>query len=184
MRYGYARVSSSSQDYKAQVEALKSVKCDKVFSEKASAKNTKDRPEFNRLMKVIKPGDTVVVLRLDRLARSSRDLANIMHELQEKECGFLSLRESWCDTTNKFGRLLVTVMGGLNQFERELIAERCEEGIRRAKAMGTKFGRHNALDPGQRRKVAQLRAKGATVRELADDYGVGVATIMRALNGP
>ena len=184
MRYGYARVSSRSQDYKAQVEALKGADCQKIYSEKASGKNTKDRPEFNRLMNAIKPGDTVIVFRLDRLARSSRDLANIMHELQEKECGFLSLRESWCDTTNKFGRLLVTIMGGLNQFERELIAERCEEGIQRAKAMGTKFGRKARLDPGQRRKVAQLHAKGATVRQLADQYQVGVATISRALNGP
>ncbi len=184
MRYGYARVSSSNQDYKAQIEALKAADCEKVHSEKASAKNTKDRPEFNRLMKAIKPGDTIVVTRLDRLARSSRDLANIMHELTERDCGFVSLRESWCDTTNKFGRLLMTIMGGLNQFERELIRERCEEGIQRAKAKGTKFGRRNALDPSQRRKVAQLHAKGVTVRDLAADYEVGVATIMRAIDGP
>jgi DNA invertase Pin-like site-specific DNA recombinase len=118
MRYGYARVSSKSQDYEAQVEALKAADCQKIYSEKKSGKNTKDRPEFNRLMGAIRPGDTVVVMRLDRLARSSRDLANIMHELQEKGCGFVSLWETWCDTTNKFGRLLVTIMGGLNQFER------------------------------------------------------------------
>jgi len=177
-------VSSSSQDYRAQVEALRTADCEKIYSEKASAKNTKDRPEFNRLMKALKPGDTITVVRLDRLARSSRDLANIMHDLTERDCGFVSLRENWCDTTNKFGRLLVTIMGGLNQFERELIAERCAEGIQRAKAMGTKFGRRNALDPSQRRKVAQLHAKGATVRDLADQYEVGVATISRALNGP
>ena len=78
----------------------------------------------------------------------------------------------------------MTIMGGINQFERELIRERCEGGIARAKAKGTKFGRRNALDPNQRRKVAQLHAKGATVRDLVADYEVGVATIMRAINGP
>jgi len=183
MKYGYARVSSYAQDYQAQVESLKCADCQKIYSEKASGKNTKDRPEFNRLMKIIKAGDTIVVVRLDRLARSSRDLANIMHELEERECGFISLRESWCDTTNKFGRLLTTIMGGINQFERELIRERCEEGIQRAKAMGTKFGRHNVLDPSQRRKIARLHADGATMRDLAKQYEVGVATVSRAING-
>jgi DNA invertase Pin-like site-specific DNA recombinase len=120
MRYGYARVSSGSQDYKTQVEALKAAGCEKL----KSAENTKDRPEFNRLMGAIKPGDTVVVVRLDRLVRSSRDLANIMHELTEKDCGFVSLRESWCNTETKVGRLLMTIMGGIAQFERELIRER------------------------------------------------------------
>ena len=84
MRYGYARVSGSSQDYQAQVEALKAAGCGKLYSEKKSAKNT-DRPEFMRRMKAIKPGDTIVVVRLDRLVRSSRDLANVMHDLTEME---------------------------------------------------------------------------------------------------
>lgn len=177
------RVSSRGQDHKAQIEALKAAGCEKIYSEKKSAKNT-DRPEFLRLMKALKPDDTVVVVRLDRLVRSSRDLANIMHDLTEMEVGFVSLREGWCDTTTKFGRLLTTIMGGVNQFERELIRERCEEGIERAKALGTRFGRRNALDPSQRRKVAQKHASGATVRALAAEYEVGVATIHRALNGP
>ena len=114
MKYGYARVSSRSQDHKGQVDNLKAAGCEKIYSEKKSAKNT-ERPEFLRLMKALKPGDTVVVVRLDRLVRSSRDLANIMHELTEMEVGFVSLRESWCDTTTKFGRLLMTIMGGINQ---------------------------------------------------------------------
>jgi len=182
MKYGYARVSSTSQDYQAQVEALKAAGCERIYSEKKSAKNT-ERPEFQRLLKVLKPGDAVVVVRLDRLVRSSRDLANVMHDLTEMGCGFVSLRESWCDTTTKVGRLLMTIMGGINQFERELIRERCEEGIARAKAMGRVFGRKPRLDMGQKRKIAQRHAKGATVRDLAEQYAVGVATIHRALNG-
>ena len=183
MNVGYARVSSRSQDYQAQVEALKSAGCEKIYSEKKSAKNT-ERPEFMRLMKALKPGDVVVVTRLNRLVRSSRDLHNVLHDLQEIACGFLSLRENWCNTETPAGKLMLAIVGAINQFEREMIRERCEEGIARAKALGTKFGRHNALDPGQRRKVAQLHAKGATVRSLADQYEVGVATIHRALNGP
>ena len=91
MRYGYARVSSATQDYSAQVDALKAAGCQRIFSEKRSGKSAKDRPEFGKLMRALVPGDTVVVSKLDRLARSSRDLHNILHELQERDCGFVSL---------------------------------------------------------------------------------------------
>jgi hypothetical protein len=104
MKYGYARVSSKGQDYTAQVEALKAAGCERIFSEKASAKNTDGRPEFLKLLKVLLPGDTVVVTQLDRLARSSRDLLNIVHELEGLSCAFVSLGESWCDTTTDAGR--------------------------------------------------------------------------------
>src|SRR6266436_2543076 len=107
-KIGYARVSSKAQDYQAQVEALKAAGCTKIYSEKVSGKNTKDRREFNKLMKSLLPGDVVYVAKLDRLARSSRDLANILHDLDESGCGFVSLGESWCDTSTPVGRLLVT----------------------------------------------------------------------------
>jgi hypothetical protein len=113
MKYGYARVSSKGQDYTAQVEALKAAGCERIFSEKASAKNTDGRPEFLKLLKVLLPGDTVVVTQLDRLARSSRDLHNIVHELEGLSCAFVSLGESWCDTTTDAGRLMLTIMGGI-----------------------------------------------------------------------
>ncbi len=118
MRYGYARVSSRTQDYSAQVDALKAAGCDRIFSEKKSGKSAKDRPEFNKLMRALVPGDTVVVSKLDRLARSSRDLHNILHELQDRGCGFVSLGESWCDSTSDVGRLMLTIMGGIAEFER------------------------------------------------------------------
>ena len=101
MRYGYARVSSNSQDYNGQVDALKAAGCERIFSEKMSGKSTNGRREFERLIKALVPGDTVVVTKLDRLARSSRDLHNILHELQECSCGFVSLGESRCDTTTE-----------------------------------------------------------------------------------
>ena len=145
-----ARVSSKTQDYSAQVDALNAAGCERIFSEKRSGKSAKDRPEFSKLMRALVPGDTVVVSKLDRLARSSRDLHNILHELQERGCGFISLGESWCDSTSEVGRLMLTIMGGIAEFERGLIRKRCEEGIERAKANGKQFGRPTALDHGQR----------------------------------
>jgi DNA invertase Pin-like site-specific DNA recombinase len=181
MKYGYARVSSNTQDHAAQVEALQAAGCERIFSEKASGKSTNGRPEFAKLMKALDHGDVVAVVKLDRLARSSRDLQNILHELQEKGCGFVSLGERWCDTTTDVGRLVMTIMGGIAEFERNLIRKRCEEGIQRAKRKGTKFGRPTALDPSQRRRIAERYTAGETMAELARDYECGEATIWRAL---
>jgi DNA invertase Pin-like site-specific DNA recombinase len=184
MRYGYARVSSNTQDYAAQVEALKAAGCQKIFSEKASGKSTNGRPEFAKLLKAILPGDVVVVTKLDRLARSSRDLHNILHELQALSCGFVSLGEAWCDTTTDVGRLMLTIMGGIAEFERGLIRRRCEEGIARAKRKGTKFGRPDRLDVNQKRMIAERYANGETLEQLAQEYECAVATVWRALQSP
>jgi DNA invertase Pin-like site-specific DNA recombinase len=181
MKYGYARVSSNSQDYAAQVDALKASGCERIFSEKASGKSTNGRPELAKLMKALLPGDVVTVTKLDRVARSSRDLHNILHELQAQGCGFVSLGETWCDTTTDVGRLMLTIMGGIAEFERGLIRKRCEEGIERAKRKGTKFGRPSTLDVGQRRRIAERYAAGETMAELAREYDCGEATIWRAL---
>jgi DNA invertase Pin-like site-specific DNA recombinase len=181
MKYGYARVSSKAQDYEAQVEALKAAGCERIYSEKRSAKAGNVRPEFERLMKALLPGDTVVVTKLDRLARSSCDLHNILHELESLSCGFVSLGESWCDTTTDVGKLMLTIMGGIAQFERSLIRKRTEEGIERAKRKGTQFGRPNRLDAGEKRKIAELYAAGRTIPELAGEYDCGVGTIWRSL---
>jgi DNA invertase Pin-like site-specific DNA recombinase len=180
-KIGYARVSSNTQDYQGQVEALKAAGCERIFSEKMSGKSADDRRQFKRLMKELLPGDVVVVTKLDRLARSSRDLHNIIHELDALSCGFVSLREGWCDTTTSAGRLMMTIMGGIAQFERELIRSRCEEGIVRAKAKGVTFGRKRKLDKEMVRVAADRYAKGETMAELAEVYGVDQATIWRAL---
>jgi DNA invertase Pin-like site-specific DNA recombinase len=181
MKYGYARVSSNTQDYQAQVEALKAAGCERIYSEKVSGKSTNGRREFDKLMRALASGDAVVVTKLDRLARSSRDLQNILHELKERECGFVSLNETWCDTTSDVGQLMLTIMGGIAQFERSLIRKRCEDGIERARAMGKQFGRPTALDAGQKRKIAERYANGETMAELAREYECGDATIWRAL---
>jgi DNA invertase Pin-like site-specific DNA recombinase len=183
-KIGYARVSSNTQDYQGQVEALMAAGCEQIYSEKVSGKTTDGRKEFKRLMKDLLPGDIVVVTKLDRLARSSRDLHNILHELESLSCGFLSLGEAWCDTTTDHGRLMLTIMGGIADFERKLIRKRCEEGIERAKRKGVKFGRKKKLEPEMIRVAADRYAKGETMAELAEVYGVSEPTIWRALTGP
>jgi DNA invertase Pin-like site-specific DNA recombinase len=181
MKYGYARVSSKAQDYTAQVEALKAAGCEKIYSEKQSGKSINGRPEFARLLKTLLPGDTVVVTKLDRLARSSRDLHNILHEMKGLSCDFVSLGESWCDTTTDVGRLMLTIMGGIAEFERSLIRGRTNAGIERARRQGKKFGRPARLDDGQKRKIAEFYAAGKTIPELAEEYGCGAGTIWWAL---
>lgn len=182
MKYGYARVSSDTQDYQAQIDALKAAGCERIFSEKASGKSTNGRPEFSKMMKALLPGDAVVVTKLDRLARSSRDLHNIIGELQERGCGFVSLGDNWCDTTSDVGRLVLAIMGGIAEFERELIRKRCQAGIDRAKRKGVQFGRKPVLDAPQKKRIAERYAAGETMAELAREYEVSEPTIWRALN--
>ena len=143
--------------------------------------NQRELVEIGFTQRTLRPGDTIVVCKLDRLARSSRDLHNILHEVHEQDCGFVSLAAAWCDTTTEVGRLMLTIMGGIAQFERELIRSRCDEGIERAKALGTKFGRKAVLDASERRVVAERYAKGETMAALAQAYECGEATIWRAL---
>src|SRR6516162_3779191 len=182
MKCGYARVSSDTQDYTAQVEALKAAGCERIFSEKASGKSTNGRPELAKLLRALLPGDVVVVTKLDRVARSARDLLNIIGGLKDQSCGFISLGDSWCDTTNEMGRFMLTVMSGISELERDLIRKRCDAGIARAKAKGTRFGRPASLDAGQRKIIAQRYAAGESMDALALDYDCGHATIWRALH--
>ena len=183
MRLGYARVSSDTQDYSAQVEQLKAAGCERIFSEKASGKSTNGRPELARLLKALSPGDVMVVTKLDRVARSALDLLHIVRtEVAGRQCGFVSLGDTWCDTTNEMGRFMLTVMSGIAELERDIIKKRCAAGIARAKAKGTRFGRSPVLDGGQRRIIAQRAAQGDSMATIARDYDVGVATIWRALH--
>ena len=118
-------------------------------------------------MKALVAGDTVMVSKLDRLARSSRDLHNILHELQERGCGFVSLGESWCDSTSEVGRLMLSIMGGIAEFERGLIRKRCEEGIERAK------DQRQAIWPPDCPRSRPAQARRGTLRCRRDNGRVG-----------
>lgn len=177
--FGYARVSTDGQTLDAQLEALKAVGCDKIFREKVSGANA-DRAELTRLLATIDHGDTMIVSRLDRLARSTRDLLNILDTLGKRGATFRSLGDSWADTTTPHGRLMLTVLGGLAEFERELICLRTGEGRTRAKARGVHMGRPPKLTPHQRREALQALATGqATQADLVRRFNVSQSTISR-----
>lgn len=178
MIYGYARVSTDGQGVAAQVAELTAAGCAKVFSETALGART-ERPQLKRAIAVLGEGDVLVVIRLDRLARSTRDLLNVLAAVSEMKAEFRSLRDVWADTTTAQGRLMLTVLGGLAEFERELIRARTSEGRSRAKARGVQLGRPPKLSIDQQRFVAAERAKGESVRHLARILGVSKATIGR-----
>src|SRR5215813_15586514 len=153
--YGYARVSTSGQDLAAQEAELMAAGAAKVFKEKVSGAKT-DRAELAKVIRRLEPGDVLLVTRLDRLARSTRDLLNVLATIAEREAGFRSLKHAWADTTTPHGRLMLTVLGGLAEFERELIRARTGEGRARAKARGVKFGRPPKLRTSERKRSSAL----------------------------
>lgn len=178
MNIGYARVSTDGQSVTTQVEQLTAAGCEKVFQEVASGAQ-RDRAQLRRLLKTLNPGDVVTVTRLDRLARSTRDLLNLLAAIGEKQAGFRSLNDGWADTTTPHGRLLLTVLGGLAEFERELIRARTGEGRERAKARGVKLGRKPKLTAHQRREALSRREQGETLTAIARSYNVSHSTISR-----
>jgi DNA invertase Pin-like site-specific DNA recombinase len=178
MIYGYARVSAGGQSEAAQVRQLRGAGARKVFREAASGAKT-DWPRLRRLLARINPGDVVMVTRLDRLARSTRDLLNTLAAITEKKDGFRSLGEAWADTTTARGRLMLTVLGGLAEFERELIRARTGEGRARAAARGQRMGRPFKLTDHQKREAIKRRNEGETLADIARSYNVSPATISR-----
>jgi DNA invertase Pin-like site-specific DNA recombinase len=152
--------------------------CNKVFCEKVSGAKC-DRAELTKAVARLGDGDVLVVTRLDRLARSTRDLLNVLDTVAKKGAGFRSLADTWADTTTPHGRLMLTVLGGLAEFERELIKARTGEGRERAKARGQHMGRPPALDPHQRREAIDRRLRGESLAEIARTFGVSHTTIMR-----
>src|ERR1700741_2720772 len=140
MIVGYARVSTDGQTLDAQQAALREAGAHQVFAEKISGAVT-ERKALARAIAALGPGDVLLVTQLDRLARSTRDLLNVLDAVANAGAGFRSLADTWADTTTPHGRLLLTVLGGLAEFERELIKARTGEGRKRAKDAGVKFGR-------------------------------------------
>src|SRR5919201_119389 len=178
MIYGYARVSTDGQSVEVQVAALTAAGAVSVYREVASGAKT-DRAQLRQVLAKLAAEDVLLVTRLDRLAWSTRDLLNTLAAITAKGAGFTSLGDAWADTTTPHGRLMLTVLGGLAEFERELIRKRTGEGRDRAKARGVHLGRRPKLTPHQKRAALSRRANGEPLSEIARSYNVSHSTISR-----
>ena len=176
--YGYARVSTHGQTLEAQLEQLRAAGCRKVYREKASGARA-DRRQLQRLLKALARGDTVIVTRIDRLARSTFDLFAIIQRIVDSGAHFRSLAEPWADTSTSTGRLMIAVLGGLADVERDLIRTRTLEGRARAKARGVKLGPKFKLSPAQRKEALARLLAGETSTAIGRSYNVSHSTILR-----
>ena len=178
MLIGYARVSTTGQNLESQIEHLQAEGCDKIFQEKLTGFDCR-RPQLEKMLSTIQPGDTLIVTSLDRLARSTHDLFVITQKIEAAEASFRSIREPWADTTSSMGKFLLTVFAGLSELERNLINERTDKGRTSAKIRGVKFGRKSKLTPHQQDQVRTMLKEGQSIRAIARHFNVGVATIDR-----
>jgi DNA invertase Pin-like site-specific DNA recombinase len=175
---GYARVSSVGQSLTVQLDKLK--QCDKIFQEKESGASGK-RPRLQACLEYVREGDTLVVTRLDRLARSTLHLCQIAAELEQKRVDLRVLDQN-IDTSDATGRLLFNMLGAIAQFETELRAERQMDGIIKAKARGVKFGRSPSLTHDKITELQHRRRQGVLIKTLMKDYQISKATVYRYLN--
>ena len=176
---GYARVSTDGQSLQSQTDALHAAHFERIFAEKLSGAYA-DRPQLAKALAALAQGDTLVVVKLDRLARSTRDLLNTLDTIGKAGATFKSLGDAWADTTTPAGKLMLTVLGGLAEYERHLILSRTAEGRTRAQANGVRFGRRPTLTPYQRAEALRRRANGETLTEIAKSMAVSHMTIARA----
>lgn len=180
MQVGYARVSSVGQSLEVQLEALMDAGCEKVFSEKRSGKTTTGRPALADALDFVRDGDSLIVTRLDRLARSAGDLHAIVAQLAAKGIGFRCLQQAQLDTTSSTGKLLLGVLASIAEFESDIRRERQREGIERAKEDGVYKGRQRSIDSDA---VRSLKDSGVGPSDIARKLGIGRASVYRVLKG-
>jgi len=180
---GYCRVSTDSQTLDSQMADLRAAGATLLFTEKQSGAKT-DRPQLRKAIAALGTGDVLMVTRLDRLARSTRDLLNVLHEVGECGAAFKSLADHWADTTTPHGKLMITILGGLAEFERSLIKARTDVGIARARADGVRFGRPPKLTRHQREQAVRLLDAGEPQGAVARLLNVDQSTISRLAARP
>lgn len=180
-KIGYARVSTIGQTLEHQIKTLKEYGCHRVYCEKASGADT-NRSELRKLIVNLKEGQSVVVTRIDRLARSTFDLFAIVKSITDKKAQFYSLAEPWTDTSTSTGRLMLAVLGGLADVERDLIRTRTSEGRARAIAQGKKMGRPRRITDMQRLEIIQKRKEGETLEKISKTFGIASATVSRIVS--
>ena len=180
MRYGYARVSTDEQRTHAQTDALEAAGCDVILEEKRSG-GTMARPLLQHMLKSLKPGDVVVVYKMDRIARSLRDLMEIQDRIHKAGADFKSLTEV-IDTTRPAGRMIFQILGAFAEFERAIIRERTIVGLHAAMERGAKPGQPSKIPADALPKVVELRRKGETLTRIAQRYDVHLSSVKRALD--
>lgn len=178
MKIGYARVSTTDQNLELQLTALKEVGCSRIYQEKISGAKG-ERPELLRLIEQLRPLDIVVVWKLDRLARSTQHLLELVELMRIAEASFQSLSEPWADTTSHSGKMIMTVFAGIAKFERDLIRERTIAGRAAAKLRGVRFGRPEKMNEEQKLLAKRLLQEDKSVSEIAKTFNVHKATIYR-----
>lgn len=181
MKIGYARVSTTDQNLEIQLNALNEAGCKRIYQEKVSGVQ-KDRPELKRLIDQLRPEDTVVVWKLDRLARSTQHLLDLVEKIRLADASFRSLSEPWADTTSHAGKMIMTVFAGIAEFERALILERTSIGRKAALKRGVHFGRPKKMNEDKKLLVNHLISEGKSISEIAKTFNVHNATIYRLLN--
>jgi DNA invertase Pin-like site-specific DNA recombinase len=178
MIYGYARASTTDQDTASQVDQLTAAGAVKVFKENISGA-TADRPQLKKVLAALDAGDMLIVTRIDRLVRSTRDLLNIIHDVKQAKATFRSLAEPWADTSSELSEFMLTILGAVAKLERATILGRTAEGRARAKAQGKSLGRPYKLTPEQQREARAMLAANRGTREIAKVFNVNASTISR-----
>lgn len=177
---GYARVSTVDQNLDRQIIALQEAGCTQIYQEKITGTKM-DRPELKKLLAELQEGDTVVVKELTRISRSTKDMLSLVEQITDKGCYIKSLNESWLDTGSPSGKLMLTVLGGIAQFERELMLQRCNEGRAVAIAKGVRMGRPKNGGKQMEYAIELYKSKAMSVRKICEATGVSKATLCRRI---
>lgn len=180
MIIGYARVSTKDQKLDRQIDELKSFGCEKIFLEKISG-TKKNRPEFDKMLEMLRNGDLVVVSELTRLSRSTKDLIDIMNRFEQMEVSVKSLKEVWLDTSTAHGKLLFTIFAGLAEFERDLISERVKSGLNAARSRGKLGGRPTVRNEKINLALKMYDSKEYSINEILKATGISKSTLYNYL---
>ena len=178
--YGYARVSTRSQELNRQIDLLNEQNCNEILTEKITGTKA-DRPQLNRLKDKLRPGDTIIAESFSRLGRSTKDLIELVSFFEEHDVKLISLKENF-DTSTPHGRIMMTVFQAFSQFERDLIVERTKEGLKSARARGRKGGRPSVNQQNIERALRLYKSKDYSVKEIVEMTGISKATLYRYLN--
>ena len=181
MIFGYARVSTQEQSLNRQLDALKVAGAEEIVQEKITGTKA-DRPELSRLLDKLRNGDVVLIADLTRLSRSTKDLFNLVEQIEKKGSNIKSLKENWLDTTTPQGKLMFTFMAGISQFERDLISQRTKEGLEAARARGKRGGRKPKLDNNKKKVIYELyQQKKTSIKDICDMFDITKPTLYKAI---